>query len=169
MNFELAIDASGKATAKLVGPPLSDAILGACLESTLAGPTFSAEAAGVTRFHLQLRDGTRVVRMIELGTETWWMRREPAVRTLRANFPRLRGCYEQLLLRRGLVDGSVTFDLRVRTDGTVSSLNVDSSPSFEKDPLLWCVADVVASLGFEKQESSDARIRYRLGFAADAE
>jgi hypothetical protein len=166
--FDLTINANGKATAK-PSASMADGNLLACLQTALATAAFAKDTAGTTRYELQLRPRLHLVKMVEFGTEVNGIRAGLAKGMFREKFKSFRQCYEQFVARRGLVDGSVSFDLKLRADGTVSALNVDPSYTFKDDALLWCFADVVKILQFDGMDSPAATINYSIRFSVGVE
>lgn len=164
---ELRVDASGAVTeAKRAGGTVEAAALVACLESAFAGAKFTKDAAGIVQYRLGFR--TKVVVMREVGTAIEGQVEPGEVKqVLRANFPRLRGCYEALSKKsKRNIYGTLTFDLMLRSDGSVESLNVDYTDEFGDKQLLECAAGIVKGLSFPAPKLGKVRVHYPLSFSA---
>jgi outer membrane protein OmpA-like peptidoglycan-associated protein len=117
---------------------------------------------------------TKIVSISALGTRVHGsLPPETVKRALRANFPSLRMCFEDSLLRsEGTTHGYVKIELEIGAHGgaqwaTTRSTRIDSEHDVvvEDPTMLRCIEAVVACIPFPAPEQGTVRVTYPLTFA----
>ncbi len=107
---------------------------------------------------------TRTVKMIETGTDIKG-RLPPEIikRIIRANFPRLRACYEQGLKRDPTLKGTVSVRFIISASGAVESASSAGGTMTDK-PVSDCVLGVYRTLSFPEPEGGKVMVTYPIDF-----
>lgn len=86
---------------------------------------------------------------------------EVVTRIARANFPRLRSCYENRLEANPKLEGAVTVAFTIDREGQVKGAK-DSGSTIGDAELVGCMTRVLGSLSFPKPERDTVQVTYAL-------
>lgn len=162
LELELTIDDQGKVTsAKRTGGTHGSGDLSTCVEAAFTTAQVSPSAKGTARYDLTMHSATKWVKMIETGTDIQGqLPPELIKRVLRANFPKLRACYEAQLKKDARATGLVTSEFLIDEAGKVMNLNVTVSGALADPALAPCWRAVIDGLQFEPPEKGKVLVRY---------
>ncbi len=167
LELVLVIDDKGKlVSAKRTAGDIADTTLAECVETAVRGAAFDPAAHGETPIFVVARavgEG-RTVMMVEQGTDIQGgLPPEVIKRILRANFPRLRACYEALLKTNPFAEVDATIRFIIEESGKVTKPEVAvADPAFRT-----CLTTTVASLEFPEPEKGKVLVTYPLRFVTD--
>jgi hypothetical protein len=161
--FDLAIDGTGaKVTnAKKETDTIKDPLL-TCVSGALAAAKYDLAAAGTTTFRVAFEKPVLPPRtkMIESGvTIAGPLPPEVVKRIIRANFPRIRACYEAGLRRDPALTGKVTIDFVIDSTGAMNKVAIGES-TLPDEAAKTCIAGVFRTLSFPEPEGGIVKVKY---------
>jgi len=107
------------------------------------------------------------LKMIETGTDIQGqLPPEVIKRIIRANFPRLRACYQQALKKSPSIKGTVTTTFTIDSTGAVESASLGKG-TVEDEPMKQCVLGVFNTLSFPEPEKGKVKVIYPIDFQND--
>lgn len=165
-SMELGFDVTDGAVwdVKIVTSNVADPDVMICVGKVMKGVKFGATRTGNARYVLDVTSRVfRVVKMIETGTDvTGTLGPQPVKRTLRAAFPRFRGCYEQTLKKDASVTGIASFSFTIDAKGAVAVPQIEST--FSDVNVASCLVAVLSSLIFPEPASGTVSVKYGIEF-----
>ena len=167
-TWDITLGAGGELAKYEVKLASGDSSLDACLLVALQSlrfPTASAE----THFGYTLSYARRPksVKMKETGIDVKGKLPPEVVRRIvRANFPRLRACYESLLTRSPAATGTVSVNFEIDATGAVTSA-APGTGTLTEPTFVACVVGVVRSISFPEPESGKVEVTYPLEVSLD--
>jgi hypothetical protein len=109
----------------------------------------------------------KVVKMIETGTDiVGKLPPEVVKRIMRANFPRLRVCYEAGLKKNPELSGIVSTSFEIDSTGAVQNAKSGKS-TLSDEGVVTCVRTVLASLSFPEPEGGKVKVTYPIDFRSE--
>ena len=171
---KIVVSAEGKVDSVTPsGGTLTDAGLGTCLATELKTVTFPKPDVGSTTLEYTV-DYLRVpavasakVKVIETGvTITGRLPPEVVRRIIRANFPRLRACYEAGLNKDRKLVGTVFTHFVIDKTGEVEKVTEGVGTLADKT-VRGCVLGVFRTLSFPEPEGGEVIVKYGIDFQND--
>jgi hypothetical protein len=109
------------------------------------------------------------IKMIETGTDiTGTIAPEVVKRAIRAEFPRLRACYDAALKKDLKANGTIAMKFRINKDGVTENARLDPKQTkIADDEMQKCVVAVFASLRYPITKSGTIDVTYPIDFQTD--
>ena len=166
----LSIATDGHVDKVTTSGTLSDATLAACIEpevkaATLPPPNGGAPATFEYTIDYERAPGSGSVHMLETGvTVTGSLPPEVVRRIVRANFPRLRMCYELASKKDPTLAGTVFVDFVIDTTGAIESAKLGTGTLTDASTPP-CVLGVMKTLAFPEPEKGKVNVHYGVDFS----
>ena len=168
----LAVAADGHVTSvapsgTLVDPALTACITPVVLATALPSPEGGAGATIAYTIDYARYPGSGNVKMIESGvTITGALPPEVVRRIVRANFPRIRACYEAGTKKDPTLGGTVFVDFVIDSTGAVETAKQATGGSLADAAVGSCITGVFRTLSFPEPEKAKVNVHYGIDLSS---
>ncbi|MBI2395080.1 MAG: AgmX/PglI C-terminal domain-containing protein [Deltaproteobacteria bacterium] len=166
LEISLSIDDHGAViSAKRAGGSIGVGELSQCVEKALAAQRFTADAKGETKYDITMHAVSDTLSLTENGTDIRGRLLPDIIKpTIRAKFPMLRACYEDVLKKNQQAFGTARFEFLINEQGAVTGEKITVDATMDDATLEGCLLGVVRSLAFPPPEVGKVLVVYPIVF-----
>lgn len=165
--FDIVVAESKATSATKTGGDVTDETLTKCVSDALVAATYDAAANGTTAYKITF-EPARLVRpptLKDVSTTTAGpLPKEVVRRIVRANFNKIRFCYDKALKSNPAVAGKLVMKFTVDTAGKTKDVTVADGTISDPD-MRSCVTGAFAAMSFPTPDGGEVVVTYPIEFA----